>query len=104
MTNNRIIGRTVNRVLATAACMTAAAALAGEPVSNELHSWNIPAEDAQAAVRDFGIQSGVAISAEQKDIEGKRLNAVTGSLTVESALRQLVAGTGLNYGYDASGR
>jgi outer membrane receptor protein involved in Fe transport len=104
MTNNRIIWKTVHGLLAAAACMTAATALAAEPVANEVHSWNIPAEDAPAALRDFGVQSGVAISAEQKDLEGKRLNAVTGSLTVDGALRQLVAGTGLRYVYDASGR
>jgi iron complex outermembrane receptor protein len=104
MTNNRIIWKTVHGLLAAAACMAAAATLAAEPVANEVHSWNIPAEDAPAALRDFGVQSGVAISAEQKDLEGKRLNAVTGSLTVDGALRQLVAGTGLKYVYDASGR
>jgi len=104
MTNNRIIWKTIHGLLAAAACAAASAALAAEPVANEMHTWNIQAEDAPAALRDFGVQSGVAISAEQKDIEGKRLNAVTGSLTVESALRQLVAGTGLKYVYDASGR
>jgi outer membrane receptor protein involved in Fe transport len=104
VTNNRIIWKTVRGLLAAAACISAAAALAAEPVANEVHSWNIPAEDAPAALQDFGVQSGVAISAEQKDLEGKRLNAVTGSLTVDSALRQLVAGTGLKYVYDASGR
>ncbi|MDB6012242.1 MAG: TonB-dependent receptor [Gammaproteobacteria bacterium] len=104
MTNNRILWKTVHGLLAAAACITAEVALAAAPVANEVHSWNIPAEDAPAALRDFGVQSGVAISAEQKDLEGKRLNAVTGSLTVDSALQQLVAGTGLKYVYDASGR
>jgi iron complex outermembrane receptor protein len=104
MTNNRIVWKTVHGLLAAAACITAEVALAATPVAEEVHAWNIPAEDAPAALRDFGVQSGVAISAEQKDLEGKRLNAVTGSLTVDSALRQLVAGTGLKYVYDASGR
>jgi Secretin and TonB N terminus short domain len=104
MTTNRIIWNTVRRLLAVAACIMAEPTLAGTPVANEVHSWNIPAEDAPSALRDFGVQSGVAISAEQKDLEGKRLNAVAGSLTVDSALRQLVAGTGLRYVYDATGR
>jgi iron complex outermembrane receptor protein len=104
MTNNRIIWKAVHGLLAAAACITAEVALAAAPVADEVHSWNIPAEDAPAALRDFGVQSGVAISAEQKDLEGRRLNAVTGSLTVDGALRQLVAGTGLKYVYDASGR
>src|SRR3569833_3191948 len=104
MGNNRIIRKTVQGLLATAGLITAQGALAATPVANEVHSWNIPAEDAPAAVRDFGGQSGVVISAAQKDLEGKRLNAVMGSLTVDNALRQLVAGTGLKYVYDSSGR
>ena len=104
MTNNRIVWKTVRGLLVAAACMTAQAALAAAPVANDIHSWNIPAEDAPAALRDFGVQSGVAISAEQKVLEGKRLNAVTGSLTVDKALQMLVEGTGLKYVYDATGR
>ncbi|HEY6925608.1 MAG TPA: TonB-dependent receptor, partial [Steroidobacteraceae bacterium] len=104
MANSRNIRKAIQGLLAAAACFAAAGAPAATPVANEVHSWNIPAEDAPAAVRDFGVQSGVVISAAQKDIEGKRLNAVTGSLTVDNALRQLVAGTGLKYVYDSTGR
>jgi len=104
MANNRIIRKTIQGVLAAAALLTAHGVLAATPVANEVHSWNIPAEDAPAAVRDFGVQSGVVISAAQKDLEGKRLNEVMGSLTVDNALRQLVAGTGLKYVYDSTGR
>lgn len=104
MANNRIIRKTIQGLLAAAACFSAAGAPAATPVANEVHSWNIPAEDAPSAVRDFGVQSGVVISAAQKDLDGKRLNAVMGSLTVDNALRQLVAGTGLKYVYDSTGR
>jgi iron complex outermembrane receptor protein len=103
MTNNHIIRKTIHGLLAAGVCIATGSAFAA-PVAKEVHAWNIPAEDAEAALRDFGVQSGVAISAEQKDVEGKRLNAVTGSLTVDSALQQLVAGTGLQYLCDASGR
>jgi iron complex outermembrane receptor protein len=94
----------VQGLLAAGACFTAQAVLAATPVASEVHTWNIPAEDGAAAVRDFGIQSGVAISAVQTDLQGMRLNAVTGSMSVDKALRMLVAGTGLKYVYDASGR
>src|SRR3569833_472610 len=104
MGNNRIIRKTIQGLLASAGLFLVLGALAATPVANEVHSWNIPAEDASVAVRDFGVQSGVVISAAQKDLEGKRLNAVMGSLTVDSALRQLVEGTGLKYIYDSSGR
>ena len=104
MPNNRIVWKTVRGLLVAAACITAATAYAATPVADEVHSWNIPAEDAPAALRDFGVQSGVAISAEQKVLAGKKLNAVSGSLSVEKALQMLVEGTGLKYVYDASGR
>jgi iron complex outermembrane recepter protein len=103
MANTRI-RHVVHGLLAASVCLTGQAALAAQPVANEVHAWNIPAEDGPAAVRDFGIQSGVAISAVQTDLQGKRLNAVTGSMSVDSALRLLVAGTGLKYVYDATGR
>ena len=104
MPNNRIVWKTVRGLLVAAACITAATAYAATPVADEVHSWNIPAEDAPAALRDFGVQSGVAISAEQKVLAGKKLNAVSGSLSVDKALQLLVEGTGLKYVYDASGR
>jgi outer membrane receptor protein involved in Fe transport len=94
----------VQGLLATAAYITAHAAFAAAPVADEVHSWNIPAEDGPSAVRDFGIQSGVAISAVQTDLQGLKLNAVNGSMSVDKALKTLVAGTGLKYVYDASGR
>jgi len=94
----------VQGLLATAAYVTANAAFAAAPIADEVHSWNIPAEDGPSAVRDFGIQSGVAISAVQADLQGMKLNAVSGSMSVDKALRTLVAGTGLKYVYDASGK
>ena len=94
----------VQGLLATAAYVTAYGAFAAAPVADEVHSWNIPAEDGPSALRDFGVQSGVAISAVQTDVEGLKLNAVTGSMSVDKALQMLVAGTGLKYIYDATGR
>jgi iron complex outermembrane recepter protein len=94
----------VHGLLALAMCMAAEAATSAAPVANDVHAWSIPAEDGEAAIRDFGLQSGVAISAAQQDIQGKRFNAVSGSLSVDNALRQLVAGTGLKYFYDQTGR
>ena len=95
--------RSVCLLLAAGACCTAESALAATGVANEVRAWNIPADDAVASVRVFGAQSGVAVSGVQKDLDGKRLNAVNGSLTIDVALRQLVAGTGLAYAYDTSG-
>ena len=104
MKNNRIVRNAILSLLAVVLYLTSEVALAASPVADEVHSWNIPATDASAALQEFGVQSGVAISGEMYKLQGKRLNAVTGTLTVDSALKRLVAGTGLTYAYDASGR
>lgn len=104
MKQNRIVLNVVRGLLSAALYMTAEVALASSSVADETHSWNIPATDAPAAVRAFGIQSGVAISGLTDTLIGKRLNAVTGTFTVDRALQQLVAGTGVTYRYDATRR
>jgi outer membrane receptor protein involved in Fe transport len=87
----------------------ASVAVSANPVhepqfASEIHAWNIPAEDAVAAVRDFGVQSGITVAAEYKKLQGKRVNAVVGSLSVDAALTRLLAGTGVQYNYDAGHR
>ena len=101
---NNSVRLAIQGLLASAICIAAEGVASAAAVANDVHAWNIPAEDGEAAIRDFGLQSGVAISAAQQDIHGKRLNAVSGSLSVDAALRQLVAGTGLRFFYDPSGR
>jgi hypothetical protein len=98
---HKIGWQTIHGVVALGACLAAAG---GSPAGNEVHSFHIPSEDATAAVRDFGLQSGVPISAALEDLQGKRFNAVAGELTVDAALLQLLAGTGLRYTYEASRR
>jgi iron complex outermembrane recepter protein len=100
MTNN-IVWLTV---LVLGASLAAEGASPGGSVGNEIHSFNIPAEDAAAAIRDFGLQSGVPISAAWEDLQGKRLNKVIGKWSVDAALQKLIAGTGLRYTYDSNQR
>jgi hypothetical protein len=97
----KIRWQTIPGLLALGVCLAAEGA---SPVGNEVHSFHIPSEDATAAVRDFGLQSGVPISAELEDLRGKRCNAVAGELSVDAALQQLIAGTGLRYTYEAGRR
>jgi iron complex outermembrane receptor protein len=85
--------------LAVSLVLSCTAATAAEK-TNPTYDFHIPAESADAAVRDFGLQSGVAISADQSDLQGKRLNAVAGVLSVDMALTQLTQGTGLTYLFD----
>lgn len=73
-------------------------------VGDDVHDFHIASEDGVNAVRDFGLQTGVAISAASADLNGKTLNAVTGKLTVDDALGILLKGTGLKYIYDATGK
>ena len=84
---------------------TAAAQPTSEPpFAREIHHWNIPAERAPIAIRDFGLQSGVSVFADFGEVEGKRFNQVVGSRSVDAALMQLLAGTGLEYKYSADHR
>jgi hypothetical protein len=98
---HKVMWQTIHGLVALGVCLAAEAA---SPVGNEVHSFHIPSEDATAAVRDFGLQSGVPISAELEDLQGKRFNAVAGELSVDAALQQLIAGTGLRYTYEAGRR
>ncbi len=80
-------------------------AAAGElPVAEEVHTFRIPSEDVSSAVRDFKLQSGLDTIGDFNDLKGVRLNAVTGNLTVDAALRRLTVGTRVQYAYIAGQR
>jgi TonB-dependent siderophore receptor len=65
----------------------------------ELRQFNVEAGDAAAAIHELGLQSGVQIMASGTRLAGRRLNAVSGELTTEEALKRLLAGTGLTHRY-----
>lgn len=67
--------------------------------AQEAHGFDISATDASQAVREFGKQAGVQILASGKLLKGKKLNAVSGELSTESALRLLLADSGLTHRY-----
>jgi hypothetical protein len=75
----------------------------GLAVAFDTIRFNIPAEEAPAAIRDFASQANVQIIAAGESVNGKRLHAVAGELSIEQALRLLLAGSGLTPRYVGNG-
>ncbi len=57
--------------------------------------FNVPAQSATTGIPEFARQAGIQILVSEPLVHGKHVAAVTGSHTVEDALRQLLKGTGL---------
>src|SRR5260221_13825743 len=76
-------------LLAAAAPLPAAA--------QEVHAFNVSAQDPAGAIRAFGVQAGVQILASADDLKGKKFNSVSGDLSTEDSLKDLLAGTGLDH-------
>ena len=79
----------LSAVLAFGLTLTAPAADAGRK------SYNLPAGDAAATLKQFSAQSGEQIVYPVAQVTGAKTNAVTGDLTAREALDQMLAGTGL---------
>jgi outer membrane receptor protein involved in Fe transport len=71
------------------------AVLALPVLAQEVHTFNVSADNAATAIQTFGQQSGLQIVASAQDLAGKQLNPVTGELTTDAAFQTLLAGTGL---------
>jgi TonB-dependent receptor len=71
------------------ACTIAAPTLA------QSRQFDVPAQAAETAISMFGHQAGVQIVAARTYTHGKRTKAVRGTMPVESALSQMLEGTGL---------
>jgi iron complex outermembrane receptor protein len=78
-------------LLAVAAPLPAAA--------QEVHAFNVVAADPASAIHSFGVQAGIQILASADDLKGKKLNPVSGKISTEQALNDLLAGTGLDHRY-----
>jgi len=65
----------------------------------EVHRFDIPEEEAAAAIRDFGVQAHVQILAAGEAVNGKKLHAVTGELSTEEGINALLSGSGLTHQY-----
>src|SRR5258707_2228256 len=67
--------------------------------AQEVHAFNVSAQDPAGAIRAFGAQAGVQILASADDLKGKTFNPVSGDISTEDALTVLLAGTGLDHRY-----
>ena len=65
--------------------------------STELRRYNIPAQPLSEALIEFGKQSGLQVTTGSVLVEGKQAPSVSGTLSVEQALSQLLAGNNLRY-------
>lgn len=84
--------------------LTAGAALsvlgAASAVQAQQRAFNIPAEDATAALPEFARQAGIQVTAPTSALEGVKTQALKGVLDVRQALRRLLANTPLTVAYD----
>jgi iron complex outermembrane receptor protein len=67
--------------------------------AQEVHDFSIDKGDAATAVRTLGAQSQTQILVSSTALKGRSLNAVSGSLSTDQAVSQLLSGSGLTYQY-----
>ncbi|MDO4725539.1 MAG: TonB-dependent receptor plug domain-containing protein, partial [Comamonadaceae bacterium] len=79
----------------TAAAPAQAQANTAAPQPGRVHAIALPAQDLAQALNALARQTGQAISADHALMAGKTAPAVAGQLTAAQALRQLLAGSGL---------
>lgn len=65
--------------------------------ADQSKSFSIPTGSLAKALTSFGAQSGTQVSVETSVIQGLSSHGVTGRMTAQQALAQLLAGTGLTY-------
>lgn len=83
----------------TAVCIAACALGAGLAHAQTIQ-FNIPAQPLEQAIGQFGQQAGISIMASRELTGGKQSPGVQGALSAEQGLRQLLAGTGLEWRLD----
>lgn len=97
----------VSTALSTALGLSAPTVLAQETptaanttVNAQVRHYTIPAQPLSGALIQFGQQSGLQVTTNSSLVKGKQATAVTGDLSAEQALNQLLAGTGLSYQFN----
>ena len=91
----------MNRLMATALASVAILALPVVPTAaaalpSERRSYQIPAQDLSRALEAFGKQSGKGVLFDPARMIGVRSKPLSGKFSADEALRQLLAGSGLN--------
>ncbi len=83
--------------LAIAAGPRALASPAPASAAAEAHLYNIPAQSLSAALLSFATQADISIGLASVSLTNRVSRPLAGTETVESALRRLLAGTGLSF-------
>src|SRR5258708_96705 len=65
----------------------------------EAHQFDVPAEDATTAIRDFASQAHVQILVDGERVKEKRLHQVLGEFSTDQGLRLLLADSDLSPRY-----
>ena len=78
-------------------CCSAVGAIAcvAQPAQAQTRIFDIPEQKATAGLQTFSRQADVQLLSARRDTEGKRTNAVRGTMTADQALERLLAGSGL---------
>lgn len=79
----------------TAVCSSAAAITAAQAQA----AFSVPAGPLSQALATFGSESGTQVSYEAAIVQGKVSRGVSGAVTREQAIAQLLRGTGLSYAF-----
>src|SRR5882762_7768239 len=81
-------------------CMVAAGQTSPSALAAPSASLNIPAQPMQRALNEFARQTGLQVVVRDRDVApGLNCPAIVGTFTPESALQQLLANSGLSFGY-----
>jgi len=67
--------------------------------ATEMHQFDVPAEDASSAIRDFATQAHVQILVAGENVTQQHLHAVSGEYSTDQGLRLLLADSGLSPKY-----
>ncbi len=97
---------TVALAIGTSTAVAQTAAGDGQPPfqaqAGRTTAFDIPALPLSQALTTFGRQSGMQIAVDSAAVAGKTSAPVTGSMTADQALRQLLSGSGLTYQFTSA--
>src|SRR3984885_10179812 len=95
--NLRVRGR--SRVIEVLLIVALAVAGTIPAFATETHQFDVPAEDAPSAIRDFAAQAHVQILVAGENVKDKHLHPVSGEFSTDQGLRLLLADSGLSPKY-----
>ncbi|MEN2990201.1 TonB-dependent receptor [Tistrella sp. BH-R2-4] len=99
-TRRRLAALAVSTALGTTLGLSTGAVAQQTTTAPALRSFDIPAQPLPDALPQFGRQAGLQISAHGDLVRQARTGGVSGTMSPDAALRQLLAGTGLGFRLD----